>query len=90
MKTSCDIKAKQTLDDCDLEDQALCLASLKQLIRTFDFDIFDNNSQLLEQQSMNTEEGQVGGLKTAPVDEDMQSCQIFQRFCVLLLTIHGK
>ena len=63
------------------------LMKLKSLIATFDYSIFANQQNLTGPRQ---EEGQVGGSKIAANDTDMDPYTVFQRFCVLLLTIHGQ
>ena len=55
-------------------------------METFDFQIFTD--QQMQQQSYVEEEGQVGGSKIG--NEDMAPYTVFQRFCVLLLSLHGQ
>ena len=64
------------------------LEALRKLVENFDFDIF-NSQVLVKQQSSNSDDKQVGGFKPT-VNEDMLPYGVFQRFCVLLLAVHGQ
>ena len=56
------------------------------MVDNFDFEIFANGALLQTTPSSSTEER--GGLTS--FDEDMAPYTMFQRFCVLLLSIHGQ